>query len=207
MSEEEVALGMERDDGPWGSAERGNGIGDPVDGEGELESGGAAHGGVVPGIGVAGNEECIGIGGRGDANGCADVAEMARVIEHDNGSLAMSQEQRLPRLRRSSGDGDDPGRVRRRGEGVERGGCEEAHVSHGVRYVWCEVLGECVEVGDVVGNEVVDDGAEAERVLECMEALEDDAFGVPSCVAEQLQLGQCRGSRMLASGRVRVIFG
>ena len=130
-----------------------------------MQPGRAAHGGRVPGIARARGQHARRPGRRGDAHDRADVAEVARILEQHGGTGPERGrvERRAPR------DRHDARVVRAR---AEHGGVHRLHA--GEVELGRERGGEPGEPVRVAGRRRAHLGAEAQRVLERVEAVEHD---------------------------------
>ena len=77
---ERLAVGIDREQRTVERLERLQSL-EPADGHGVVQPGGAAQRVRMPGVMAAGGEHPGDVGGGGDANACAHVAQVARVLE------------------------------------------------------------------------------------------------------------------------------
>ncbi len=140
---------------------------------GEVQPGGTAERIWVPGVVAAGGKDAGGVGGGGHAHACPHVAQIAGVLEHHDRCASLVGEHRLRIHARALGKRDHAGRRRQWSKAVEYRGVDLTRERQQAgAEVWRKRAGEALELGCVAGEHLEHVGAEAQRVLQRVEAFE-----------------------------------
>ena len=180
------------------------------DRQGEVEAGGAAQRVGVPGVVGAGGQHARRSGGGGDPHAGPHVAHRPRVLEQDQRLRPRLGEHRRQVDLRPAGDRDDAGARRlRRQLGHDLGGDGGGPLGQRAAQVRGQLGRQRPQLLRVGGDRLEHLGAEAQRVLEGMEALEDGEARVAprrAVAADQRALvgiAQCRSSRSAPGAKSR----
>ena len=164
------------------------------DGQGEVEPGRAAQGVGVPGIVGPGRQHAGGVRRCGDPHAGPHVAHRPRVLEQDQGlRLRLSKHRRQVDCR-AAGDRDDAGAWRlghqlRHDLSVDRSrtlGKRSTEIRRQLRF-------ELAQLPRIGTDRIEHLGAEAQRVLEGVKALEDGQVGVAASRAVAADQGALVG--------------